>query len=176
MEGTSFAIPVNKVKAIVDDLAKGKHINHGYVGISMASLTPDLARQNNADPNSPNGFIPEVNGVVITRVYPKTPAEDAGLRRLDVVMEIGGRRVERADDAQRIIDGANVGEELSMKILRTGKDMTIEVKPEDLSHKLQKMKKEKRREKEDQMKKLKEKLLDGLQQNVERHLRDFQIP
>jgi hypothetical protein len=38
------------------------------------------------------------------------------------------------------------------------------------------MKDEKRREKEDQMKKLKEKLLDGLQQNVERHLRDFQIP
>jgi S1-C subfamily serine protease len=32
MEGTSFAIPVNKVKAIVDDLAEGKHINHGYVG------------------------------------------------------------------------------------------------------------------------------------------------
>jgi S1-C subfamily serine protease len=79
-------------------------------GVSMASLSPDLARQNNADPNSPNGFIPEVNGVVITRVYPKTPAEDAGLRRLDVVMEIGGQRVERADDAQRIIDGANVGE------------------------------------------------------------------
>ena len=44
----------------------------------MASLTLDLARQNNADPNSPNGFIPEVNEVVITRVYPKTPAEQAG--------------------------------------------------------------------------------------------------
>ena len=76
----------------------------------MASLTPDLARQNNADPNSPNGVIPEVNGVVITRVYPKTPAELAGLRRLDVVTEIGGQPVERADDAQRIIDGARVGE------------------------------------------------------------------
>ena len=80
----------------------------------MASLSPDLARQNNADPNSPNGYIPEVNGVVITRVYTKTPAEDAGLRRLDVVMEIGGQRVERADDAQRIIDGANVGEVRAM--------------------------------------------------------------
>ncbi len=76
----------------------------------MASLTPDLARQNNSDPNSPNGFIPEVNGVVITRVYPKTPAEVAGLRRLDVVLEIGGQQVERADDAQRLIDGASIGE------------------------------------------------------------------
>lgn len=76
----------------------------------MASLTPDLARQNNADPNSPNGFIPEVNGVVITRVYQNTPAEVAGLRRLDVVLEIGGQQVERADDAQRLIDGAPIGE------------------------------------------------------------------
>ena len=76
----------------------------------MASLTPELARQNNADHNLPNGFIPEVNGVVITRVYPKTPAEIAGLRRLDVVTEIGGQHVERADDAQRIIDGATIGQ------------------------------------------------------------------
>ena len=44
----------------------------------MASLTPDLARQNYVDPNSPNGFIPEVNEVVITCVYPRTPAEQAG--------------------------------------------------------------------------------------------------
>ena len=62
-EGTSFAVPINKAKDIVRDLAEGKHINHGYVGVSMASLTPDLARQNNADPNSPNGIIPEVKGV-----------------------------------------------------------------------------------------------------------------
>ena len=96
----------------------------------MASLTPDLARQNNADPNSPNGVIPEVKGIVITRVYAKTPAEDAGRRRLDVVLEIGGKRVDRADDAQRIIDGATVGEELSMKIIRGNRDMMIYVKPE----------------------------------------------
>ena len=156
------------------DLAEGKHISHGYIGVSMASLTADLARQNNADPNSPNGVIPEVNGVVITRVYPKTPAEDSGLRRLDVVIEIGGKRVERADDAQRRIDGANVGETLQMKIVRNGKEMNIHITPEDLGYKLQRVKEEKRREKEDQIKKLKMKLLDGLQQNVDKHLRDLQ--
>ena len=76
----------------------------------MATLTPDLARQNNNDPNSPNGVRPETNGIVITRVYPKTPAAKGGLQRLDVVLEIGDQRVERADDAQRIIDGASVGQ------------------------------------------------------------------
>ena len=141
----------------------------------MASLTPDLARQNNADTNSPNGELPEVNGVIITKVYHKTPAEEAGLRRLDVVIEIGGAVVERADDAQRIIDGASVGEGLRLRIIRSGKDMMLTVKPEDLGQKLQKMKEAKRKEKEDQMKKLKSKLLDGLQQNVEKHLRELQM-
>ena len=79
------------------------------IGVSMASLTPDLARQNNADPNSQYGFIPEIYGVVVTKVYPKTPAEVAGLRRLDVLVEIDGQKVERADDAQQIIDGAAIG-------------------------------------------------------------------
>jgi S1-C subfamily serine protease len=173
-EGTSFAVPINKAKEIVHDLAEGKHISHGYVGVSMASLTPDLARQNNADPNSPNGVIPEINGVVITRVYAKTPAEESGLRRLDVMTEIGGKRVERADDAQRIIDGATVGEGIQIKVIRGGKEMHISITPEDLGYKLQRMKEEKRMEKEDQMKRLKRKLLDGLQQNVDKHLRELQ--
>lgn len=76
----------------------------------MASLTPDLARQNYVDPNSPNGFIPEVNEVVITCVYPKTPAKQAGLQRLDVVVQIGSQQIERVDDVQRINDGASIGE------------------------------------------------------------------
>lgn len=175
MEGTSFAVPINKVKAIMFDLANGKHINHGYVGISMASLTPDLARQNNADPNSPNGVIPEVNGVVVTRVYPKTPAQYGGMRRLDVLVEINGQRVERADDAQRMIDGAVIGEELSIKVIRNGQHLTLSVVPEDLGYKLQKMKEERIREKDEKLNKLKKQLLDGLQHNVEKHLRDLQL-
>lgn len=125
-------------------MSEGKHINHGYVGVSMASLNPDLARQNNADPNSPNGIIPEVKGVVITKVYSKTPAEKAGLRRLDVVMEIGGKRVERADDAQRIIDAAEVGHVLTMKVIRSGKEICIQIIPEDLGIKLLKMREQRR--------------------------------
>ena len=109
MEGTSFAIPINKVKKIMNELADGKHINHGYIGISMATLTPDLANQNNVDPNSPNGVIPEMNGVIVTKVYHGTPAEQGELQRMDIILAIDGVEVERADDAQRRIDAAPVG-------------------------------------------------------------------
>jgi len=144
MEGTSFAVPINKVKAIVEDLAVGKHIDHGYVGVSMVTLTPNLARQNNADPNSPNGHVPEIDGAVITKVYPHTPAEVGGLCRLDVVIEIGGQRVFRADEAQRMIDGAAVGKDLTVKVIRNDKEITMSIRPEDLGRKLRRIKEHKR--------------------------------
>jgi len=114
----------------MNDLAQGKHIEHGYVGVSMATLTPNIARQNNLDPNSANGILPPVHGVVITRVFQNTPADIAGFRRLDVIVEIANKRVERADDAQRIIDGSKIGEDLSIKIIRNEREIVLHVKPE----------------------------------------------
>jgi hypothetical protein len=67
-----------------------------------------------------------------------------------------------------------VGQNLQLRVIRSGKEILLNVTPEDLSYKLQKMKEERRREKEDQMRKLKRQLLYGLQQNVERHLRELQ--
>merc|ERR1712183_352578 len=69
MEGIAFAIPVNKAKDIMYQLAAGQNIKHGYIGVVMMTITPDFARQNNNDPNSPVGIIPEVNGVMIERFY-----------------------------------------------------------------------------------------------------------
>ncbi|MDX2244783.1 MAG: HhoA/HhoB/HtrA family serine endopeptidase, partial [Leptolyngbyaceae cyanobacterium bins.302] len=65
--GIGFAIPINKAKEIETRLAKGETIAHPYIGVQMTSLTPELARQNNTDPNSPFE-VPEVNGVVVIRV------------------------------------------------------------------------------------------------------------
>eukprot|EP00953_Heterococcus_sp_UTEX-ZZ885_P025312 13760-Heterococcus_DN1.PRE.2 len=52
------AIPINKAKQIMYELAAGRTIAHAYVGIQMTTITPDFARQNNIDPNAPN-VIPE---------------------------------------------------------------------------------------------------------------------
>lgn len=67
-EGIGFAIPINKAKDIMFQLAEGQNIKHGYIGIVMTTVTPDFARQNNENPNSPAGIIPEVNGAMIMRV------------------------------------------------------------------------------------------------------------
>lgn len=49
-----------QAKQIMYDLAEGRAIQHPYIGVHLTTVTPDMARQNNLDPNAPN-VIPEVN-------------------------------------------------------------------------------------------------------------------
>jgi S1-C subfamily serine protease len=144
MEGTSFAIPINRVRDIMHELSQGNEIHHGYLGLGLATCTPDWARQNNANTNNNN--IPEVNGAIVFRVYPKTPAEKGGLRENDIILEIGSQKVRTADDARRLIDLAPVGENVPITVTRGGNVKVLNVKPVDLSSRLKEIRREKQRQ------------------------------
>lgn len=107
MEGTSFAIPINRVRDIMYDLAEGKDIQHGYIGISLTTCTPAWARKNNAVPNTPS--LPEVHGALVHKVFPRTPADKGGIRSNDVITKVNGVTILSGDDARRLIDAATVG-------------------------------------------------------------------
>lgn len=122
MEGTSFAIPINRVRAILDDLSEGKDVNHGYIGIAMATCTPDWAREYNEriETTGPESFggggsrtgpdtFPEVHGAIVSSVFPDSPADYGGLRVNDVITNIGGKPVRTTDDARRLVDSAPIG-------------------------------------------------------------------
>ncbi len=115
--GIGFAIPINKAKEIKDQLVRGETIAHPYLGVQIATLTPDIARRNNEDPNA--GFLlPETEGVLVIRVVPKTPADTAGLRRGDIVLEIDGQPIMSADVLQRTVENSRVGQTLQLKVQR----------------------------------------------------------
>lgn len=153
MEGTSFAIPINKVMGIVDDLAEGKHITHGYLGVHMSTMNPTLARYyNKLQLQQSSRKIPEREGVMIEKVFRKSPAKEGGLKKFDFVTQIGGQRVETADDAHVIIDRATIGEELSIKVMREDTEITVQVKPEDLSPRLKQLREERLKRKKQKAK------------------------
>lgn len=129
--GIGFAIPVNKAKAIYSQLARGEKIQHPYLGIRMATLTPELASENNSDPNSPF-TVPEVNGVLVVQVLPNTPAATAGLRRGDVVVAIDGQSVTSADQLQRMVERSNVGQVLQLRVQRGSQTNTLSVRTGEL--------------------------------------------
>ncbi|MFP4318986.1 MAG: HhoA/HhoB/HtrA family serine endopeptidase [Phormidium sp.] len=129
--GIGFAIPINTVKAVSDRLARGESIAHPFIGIQMISLTPDMARDNNRDPNA--GFtIPEQEGVLVMRVLAASPAEEAGLRRGDVITQIDRQPVTTAEDLQRRVEESQVGQVLRLQVIRGDRTLSLRVRTGEL--------------------------------------------
>ncbi|RMF24682.1 MAG: PDZ domain-containing protein, partial [Cyanobacteria bacterium J083] len=124
--GIGFAIPINKAKELQPLLAKGKKVPHPYIGIQMITLTPELAAQNNRDPNS-LFLLPEIEGVLVVKVVPNSPAEKAGIRRGDVIVEINGQKITDAGQLQLAVEKAGVNRTLKMKIRRGKQVVTLNV-------------------------------------------------
>mmetsp|Transcript_27385 Transcript_27385/g.30629 ORF Transcript_27385/g.30629 Transcript_27385/m.30629 type:complete len:833 (-) Transcript_27385:382-2880(-) len=134
MEGTSFAIPINRVRDIMNDLSEGKEVRHGYLGCQLTTCTPDWARENNADTSSKSADkIPEVYGALVHKIYRKTSSHLGGLKEHDIIQRIGSETVRSASDASRLIDLATPGDNIPFTVLRNGNVKIINVKPKDMS-------------------------------------------
>ncbi len=130
-EGIGFAIPIDTVKEVQDQLARGETIPHPFIGIRMATLTPNIAKDINSDPN--NTFqVPEINGILVVEVVPNSPAAAGGIRRGDVITEIAGESVSSADEVQRIIESSGVGQPLVFSIRRGDSSQQLTVRPGEL--------------------------------------------
>lgn len=124
--GIGFAIPIDKAREIANTLAAGKQVPHPYIGVQMRTLTPELAQRNNSNPNSPF-MIPEVEGVLVVRVLPNTPAEAAGLRLGDVITAIDGEAINDAGQLQSVVDGSGLNKNLQFTVLRGDRTLKLRV-------------------------------------------------
>lgn len=129
--GIGFAIPINKAKAIQGQLAKGEKVAHPYIGVQIVNLTPELAQENNRDPNAPL-FLPEIEGVLVMKVIPNTPAAEAGLRRGDVIIAIDNQPLKTADELQHIVDRSGLDTSLSIQVRRGNQTRQFRVKTAQL--------------------------------------------
>lgn len=124
--GIGFAIPINTAKQLQDTLARGEQVPHPYVGIRMITLTPEVAKRNNEDPNS-RLTLPETKGVLVVEVVPNTPADRAGLEQGDVILQVAGQRVEDAEQLQDLVEKSGVSETITFKIQRGDRELEVEV-------------------------------------------------
>ncbi|MBD2494533.1 HhoA/HhoB/HtrA family serine endopeptidase [Nostoc sp. FACHB-280] len=131
--GIGFAIPIDKAKAIATQLERDGKVAHPYLGVQMVTLTPELAKQNNSDPNS-TFEIPEVNGVLVMRVVPNSPAAKAGIRRGDVILQIDGQAITNAEQLQNFVENSNLGQALQVKIQRGTQTQQLSVRTAELQN------------------------------------------
>jgi len=84
-QGIGFAVPINSVKSILTDLVANGHVTRPWLGISTVKLNPRIASFYR---------LPIVQGALIVNVEPYSPADNAGLRRGDIIEEIDGNKIE----------------------------------------------------------------------------------
>ncbi|MDF2753417.1 MAG: hypothetical protein K0S82_1800 [Gaiellaceae bacterium] len=134
-EGVGFAIPINAAKRSFRQLVRNGRVAYAYVGVNAEDLTPTIAKR--------FGY-PVQRGAVIATVVPESPGEDAGLRggserrllngfpvRLggDVVVKIGDRDVQSADDLVRVVsERLAPGQVVRFTVLRDGRRMVVPVR------------------------------------------------
>lgn len=129
--GIGFAIPINKAKEVTEQLAKGERVVHPYLGVQIATLTPELAKQNNSDPNA-SVVLPEVNGALVLGLVPSSPAAAAGVRRGDVITQIDGQAITTGDQLQNLVERSQVGQSLRLTIRRGDRTQQLSVRTAEL--------------------------------------------
>ncbi|MGB5898437.1 MAG: HhoA/HhoB/HtrA family serine endopeptidase [Geitlerinemataceae cyanobacterium] len=128
-QGLGFAIPIETVKQIADQLVAQGKVEHSYLGIKMTDLTPEVKENFNRE----SGLrVLEDRGVLVVEVVPNSPAAIARLRPGDTIQKIDGKVVSNADEVQQAVSQVRVGTELQLEIRRNGQTLTSGVQTEAL--------------------------------------------
>jgi S1-C subfamily serine protease len=127
-QGLGFAIPINQVQKISAQLvAKGK-VEHPFLGVQMLSLTPDVRRQLNEDPQA--GLAIDVDkGALIGKIIPNSPAAQGGVKVNDIIVAVNGQPVASAGEVQNEVEKSQVGAEMVLGLRRNGQDIQVKVRP-----------------------------------------------
>lgn len=133
--GIGFAIPVNRVKAVVDDLIKYGRAHYGRLGISVRSDSsilsiPEIRAQLQREVGSSKA--PPSKGVIIVEVQPG-PAQQAGIMPLDVITAINGKAMNTTQDYQVFMADKKPGEKIEMTLWSRGQTKTVSVTLADTS-------------------------------------------
>ncbi|MEH2289848.1 HhoA/HhoB/HtrA family serine endopeptidase [Nostoc sp.] len=130
-QGLGFAIPINTVQRIAQELiAKGK-VDHPYLGVQMVTLTPEnKERIKNVAGDRLN--ITADDGVLLVEIVPRSPASVAGLRVGDVIKSINSQPVTKIEEVQKLVEKSKIGTKLPMEVERNGQTVQVGVQPAPL--------------------------------------------
>ena len=117
-QGIGFAVPSNMVRLVMDQLVQRGKIIRGWIGVTIQELTPELSQKFG---------LKKSNGALVSDVAKDSPAAKAGIIRGDVILEFNGKEVKDVSSLRNMVAQSKTGSEVSMKILRSGKEYTVKV-------------------------------------------------
>jgi serine protease Do len=114
--GIGFAVPINMAKFVAPQLAEHGKVERGRLGVTIQPLSPELAK---------SFGLAQQDGALVSSVAEGSPAAQVGVRPGDVVVEYDGHKVGRTTDLSRMVAATPAGKQVTMKVMRDGKQMTL---------------------------------------------------
>jgi len=115
----AFAIPINLAKSLLPELQTRGRIAWGFLGVSIQDVTQELAKAMG---------VPDVKGALVNNVLAGQPAEVAGIKRGDIIVQFDGKAISTVRALQRAVSFTPVGKQVEVQIFRGGKLETMTVK------------------------------------------------
>jgi Do/DeqQ family serine protease len=119
--GIGFAVPINMARQVMDQLVRYGEIKRGRIGVAIQDLTPDLAQALGTK---------HIQGAVIARVEPGSPADRAGLRTNDLVIAINGAPMRSGTELRNRVGLSRIGDEVELTVERGGAERNVTVRIE----------------------------------------------
>ncbi|MGC2424716.1 MAG: DegQ family serine endoprotease [Nitrospirota bacterium] len=117
-QGIGFAVPSSMAKQVMESLIRTGKVVRGWLGVSVQDVTPELARQFG---------VPVGEGALVGEVVKGSPAEKAGFRQGDVIVEYNGNKVEDSGHLRNLAASSAVGSKIKVEIIRDKKKESLTV-------------------------------------------------
>jgi Do/DeqQ family serine protease len=114
--GIGFAIPVNMVKGVMDQLIKYGQVKRGVLGVQLYSVTPDIAKEFG---------LTETTGALVAGVAQGSAAESAGIKTGDIITSLNGTIMKSSGELRNAIGMLHVGDKVEIGLLRDGKPRKV---------------------------------------------------
>ena len=117
--GIGFAVPINIAKSVMIDLIEnGRVTNRPWIGISYVKITRQLSQYYR---------LPTVQGILIADVEPYSPADDAGLRKGDIIEQIDGKTVDNTTEVSLNVRKKRINDKLVLTVNRYGRAFEVAI-------------------------------------------------
>jgi len=121
--GIGFAIPISLAKEIVPQLKAKGHVTRGWLGVMIQKVTPDIAESLG---------LPEPKGALVADVVKDGPAEAAGVKQGDVIVEFDGKPVSDSAELPLLVARTPVGKSVKVKVMRGKGTESFTIKVQEL--------------------------------------------
>lgn len=126
-QGIGFAVPSSMARTVMDSLVKYKKVVRGWLGVSIQEVTSDLAEEFG---------VKDLKGALVSGVMKGSPAEKAGIKQGDVILEYNGRTVQDTGHLRNMVSQTPIESKVKVRILRQKKEIDTEVVIAELPKKI----------------------------------------